>query len=103
MRRIILLSFVAAAIAGCSQNLTAFSKTGATQQQFEFDRVACLQGARVHSSDPKANPQDYITNWPRYTSCMETRGYIPDPDGTLVPPEAQTSTAAMDPKKQPAH
>jgi starvation-inducible outer membrane lipoprotein len=92
------LAMLALTLAACSSAPTApqppakFTKPGATQEQFMSDRYACYQAAQqqiggplMNASPGAASPQ-VVASRSMWLSCMQARGYVPDPNGSLSAP-----------------
>jgi hypothetical protein len=83
--RAIVTVLAAAVLAACAATQPIhWSKSGATQETFMRDHLACVEQTQV---DP----------WSFYraetlSSCMEARGYKEEPNGNLFPPPEQVAT-----------
>jgi hypothetical protein len=70
----------------------AWSRANTTQDKYMKDRYDCITEARqqmgntvVAGAYGSSNTRT-IVNGGIFTSCLGARGYIPDPNGTLVAP-----------------
>jgi hypothetical protein len=90
MRLLSMVMAGAALLGGCAAAQPMhWTKSGATQEAFMRDHLACVQ-------------QTQLDTWSFYrgeslSSCMEARGYKEDSNGNLFPPPEQVATAGPAP------
>jgi hypothetical protein len=69
-----------------------YTKYGATQDEFMKDRYECLQQAQKRVSGAYVNQyggasnSDTVCSFGMWVSCLGSRGYVIDPNGSLAAP-----------------
>jgi hypothetical protein len=95
--RAVMYAAVVFAVAGCAVPppplpVARFSKPGATQEQYMADRYACYQESAQNASGAYVNAyggassSGVVHSRGAWLACMGARGYVTDPNGSLVPP-----------------
>jgi len=90
MRSLLMAMAGAILLGGCAATQPMhWTKSGATQETFMRDHLACVQQIQLDTSS--------FYRGESFNSCMEARGYKEDANGSLFPPPEQVATNGLPP------